>query len=107
MAMIIQTGAGPVTVAIDIYTNGAISIDGQDTGLGVTQRGSGTVLYRREISELSARSLGCEPVRYEEIPLPHQRYSLNHAAPLSGNPGLTQFEADVRAILAVRREDDR
>lgn len=93
MSMTIQTGNGPVVVNIDIYTNGHIHLDGKDTGLGVTQRASGTVLFRRE-----------DRGGYREIELPHRRYSLVHPAPRSGNPGLAQFEADVRASLASMDE---
>ena len=95
MAMTIHTGAGPVAVAIDIYTNGHVHIDGKDTGLGVTQRASGTALFRRE-----DRVGG-----YLEVELPHRRYSLVHPAPLSGLPGLAQFEADVRAVVAAHSEE--
>lgn len=87
-------------MTMTIYTDGNVVIDGRHTGLHVTQRRDGTVLYRPEVSALAARSLRCEPQPYQEITLPHKRYSLAHPKPLSGNPGCDQLEADVRAYLA-------
>lgn len=84
---------------ITIYTNGMISVDGENTGLYVTQRKEGTILYRGEITPLSAKSLGCQPVSYKEFKLPSRRYSLNHPKPRSGNPGRLDFERDLLAIL--------
>lgn len=74
---------------IEITTNNAIHLDGKDTGLGVTQKAERTVVYVRET--LTAK--------YREIQMPHQRYSLAHDAPASGNPGRAQFEADLRAVI--------
>jgi hypothetical protein len=80
-----------MTLTID--TSGYISIDGQDTGLGVSQGSHGTELYRRET---------IQPRRaYERLPLPHQRYVLSHPKGNDRNPGRDQFEADVRAVLGL------
>jgi hypothetical protein len=76
-------------MSITIYTTGKISIDGNDTGLGVTQRESGTVVFIRETMS----------TKYREIQMPSLRYSLAHDAPASGNPGRAQFEVDIRAAI--------
>lgn len=78
-------------MAMQIYTNGAIEIDGKDTGLGVSQQQGGTAVYTRE-------SITAAYVRHS---MPHPRYALSTDSPASGNPGRTQFEADVRALLAT------
>lgn len=85
-----------MTMTID--TSGHIKIDGTDTGLGVSQQRKGTVLYRRDIPA-GWRGIGSPKQDYEEVPLPHDRYSLSHPTPPDGHPGLTQFEIDVRRLL--------
>lgn len=82
-----------------IDTSGHIKIDGIDTGLAVTQRGNGTVLYKREIPAGWSASFP-RGQAYEELRLPHHRYSLAHDRPASGNPGRLAFEEVVRASLA-------
>lgn len=86
-----------MTMTID--TSGYIKIDGADTGLAVTQRGGGTVLYRREIPKGRSASFPAGQV-YQELPLPQARYSLSHDRPASGNPGRAAFEEAVLAYLA-------
>jgi len=89
-------------MSITINTDNTIEIDGQQTGLRVTQRRGGTVVY--------STSHGGHD--YKEHPMPHARYSLAHDAPrpLHATPelaakfppsaGRNQFEADVRTLLA-------
>lgn len=81
--------------------SGRITLDGEDTGLGVTQRRDGTTVYTRE----------APGTRYCEHAMPHARYSLSHNAPrpLHKSPdaaalysmpaGRAQFEADIRALI--------
>ena len=77
---------------ITIDTANRISLDGQQTGLAVTQRASGTVVYTPE-------GIGR---KYAEHAMPQARYSLAHNAPASGAAGLAQFEADIRALLNAK-----
>lgn len=89
-------------MSIQICTNNGINLDNQRVelpykdengykiGLFVTQRKDGTVVY----------SAGFMGKTYKEHPMPHVRYSLTHEAPHSGAAGLTQFEVDIRALLA-------
>lgn len=86
-----------MTMTID--TSGYIKIDGADTGLAVTQRGTGTVLYRREIPAGWSASFP-NGQAYAEITLARVRYSLAHDHPASGNPGRAAFEEAIRAYLA-------
>ena len=74
---------------IQIDASNRIRIDGHDTGLAITQRASGTVVYTPE---------GCA-TGYREHKMPHERYSTAHDAPASGAAGRAQLEADVRALL--------
>lgn len=74
---------------IEITTNNAIHLDGKDTGLGVTQKANGTVVYVREIAATN----------YREVSMPHPRYSLAHENPASGVPGRARFEADLRGVI--------
>lgn len=76
---------------IEFSTSNSIIIDGNDIGLKVTQTASGTVVYTPE-----NRITGQE---YQAHQMPHQRYSLVHSNPASGNAGWDQFEADVKALL--------
>lgn len=73
---------------IQIDTSNRIRIDGRDTGLALTQRASGTVIYTPEGSSA-----------YREHKMPHARYSTAHDAPASGAAGRAQLESDVRALL--------
>lgn len=75
---------------ISIDATNRIIIDGQDTGLGLAQRASGTVIYTPEGMDRG----------YQQHAMPHNRYSTVHAAPASGAAGSEQLEADVRALLA-------
>lgn len=91
-------------MTMTIYTDNSIDLDGQRTGLRVTQRRDGTVVY-------SADHGG---VNYREYKMPHPRYSLVHdnPKPMHATPelaakfppaaGRAQFEADLRAMLATR-----
>lgn len=74
---------------IQIDTSNRIRIDGRDTGLALTQRASGTVVYTPEIGASA----------YREHKMPHARYSTAHDAPASGAAGRAQLESDVRALL--------
>lgn len=66
----------------------------RDTGLGLAQRQAGTVIYTRE-----------DQGGYKEHPMPHARYSTAHERPTkpdgtpTGAAGVSQLEADVRALL--------
>lgn len=79
---------------LQIDTSDSILIDGRDTGLKVTQRRDGTVVYTPE-SVISGR-------KYQEHKMPHARYSTAHDSPASGAAGRIQFEADIRALMAAR-----
>ncbi|MGB3290912.1 MAG: hypothetical protein WBA83_16695 [Burkholderiaceae bacterium] len=74
---------------ITITQSNRIEIDGKFTGLYVTQKREGTVVY-------SADHGGAN---YKEHKMPHVRYSTAHDAPASGAAGRSQFEADVRSLL--------
>ena len=76
---------------IEIHSSGSIKLDGQSTGLSVTQKSDRTVVYVPE-----SRSSG---VRYKEFQMPADRYSLAHDAPASGVAGRGDFERDLRSIL--------
>lgn len=78
-------------MTITLYTNGFLSLDGADTGLGVSQQQFGTVVFKREKLDGSQK--------YEVVPMPHQRYSLAFDNPASGAAGRTQFEEDLRKVL--------
>lgn len=76
---------------LSIDTSNRITIDGQVTGLAVTQRRYGTVVYTPEGISTT----------YKEHKMQHARYSTAHDAPASGVAGRAQFEADIRALLAA------
>lgn len=76
---------------LTIDTSNRISIDGQATGLAVTQRRDGTVVYTPE-------GIGRA---YAEHKMPHARYSTAHDQPASGAAGRVQFEADIRALVVA------
>lgn len=76
---------------LTIDTSNRISIDGQATGLAVTQRRDGTVVYTPEGTSRP----------YAEHKMPHARYSTAHEKPASGAAGRIQFEEDIRALLAA------
>ena len=79
-------------MSITIYENGSISIDGSDTGLGVSQGPNGTEVYTRE----------AKGRRYQRHPMPSNRYLLGSDSPIT-KPGVatrTQFEEDIRSLLA-------
>ena len=78
-------------MSLKIDTADEILLDGQRTGLGVTQRRDGTVVYTRERPG----------VRYAEHKMPHARYLLGSDSQIT-KPGVAtraQFESDVRALL--------
>jgi hypothetical protein len=72
----------------------AILLDGQSTGLSVTQKKDRTVVYVPE-SRISG-------VRYKEFQMPSARYSLAHDAPASGVAGRADFERDLKALIESR-----
>lgn len=74
---------------LTITQSNRIELDGNSTGLFVTQKASGTVVY-------SADHGGAN---YKEHAMPHARYSTAHDAPASGAAGRGQFESDIRALL--------
>lgn len=83
-------------MSLTIYTNGNIAIDGQDTGLGLSQTSTGTKVFTRE-------DLGR---KYKLHAMPHERYSAAHdnpTDPRTGKPtgaaGRAQLEADIRALM--------
>lgn len=73
-------------------TDNSLILDGRDTGLKLTQRRDGTVIYT-PASYSNGRA-------YREHQMPHARYSTAHDAPATGAAGRAQLEADVRALLA-------
>ena len=78
---------------ITIDTTNRIVIDGSRTNLAVTQNANSTVVYTPE-SVLNKQA-------YKEHAMPYGRYSLAHDAPASGAAGRSQFEADIRALIAT------
>lgn len=74
---------------IQITTANQILLDGQATGLRLTQRKDSTVIY----------SADWDGKNYREHSMPHPRYSTAHDAPASGAAGRSQLEADIRALL--------
>ncbi len=78
---------------LTIDTSNRISIDGQSTGLAVTQRRDGTVVYTPE-------GIGRAHADHK---MPHARYSTAHDKPASGAAGRAQFEADIRDLVYCLR----
>lgn len=76
-------------MSLSIDTSNRIIMNGQQTGLAVVQRKSGTVVYTPETAS----------TRYAEHKMPHERYSLTHEVPASGAAGKQLFEADVAELL--------
>lgn len=74
---------------IQIDTANYIVLDGRSTGLQLTQRRDGTVIY----------SAGHGGKDYREYPMPHARYSIAHDTPASGVAGRAQLEVDIRDLL--------
>ena len=75
-------------MSIQIDVSGKISLNGTDTGYGVKQTRSGTVVYALDFGRFSR--LPVKPA----ISLPAARYSLAHDTPASGVPGFSSFEKD-------------
>lgn len=75
---------------IQIDTTNRIILDGQQTGLALVQRASGTVIYTPESSESA----------YREHKMPESRYSTSHDAPASGAAGRAVLETHIRSLLA-------
>ena len=73
-----------------IYTNNAIEIDGQKTGLGVCQTSKKTLVYTMEI-------IGVR--QYAEHKMPNARYTLAADTSITAAPGRVQFEADIRSLI--------
>lgn len=84
-------------MSLQIDTANSIIIDGRDTGLKLTQRREGSVVYSPEGAGR----------HYQAHPMPYARYSAAHDAPRKPgqdyDPAVTagraQLEADVRALL--------
>lgn len=77
-------------MSLTIDTTNRILIDNKQTGLAVTQNAAGTIVYTPESSNVS----------YKEHKMPHDRYSLSHDKPASGVPGRSQFETDLKKVIA-------
>jgi hypothetical protein len=73
-------------------TDNSLIIDGRDTGLKLTQRQDGSVVYTPE-NRLRGQA-------YQQHQMPHKRYSVAHDAPASGAAGRSQLEADLRELMA-------
>lgn len=76
----------------------SLILDGRDTGLKLTQRRDGSVVYTPE-NRLRGQA-------YKEHRMPHARYSLGHDAPTdprtglpTGSAGRAQLEIDLRELL--------
>ena len=78
---------------IQIDTANRIIIDGQQTGLALVQRASGTVIYTPE-----SKAGG---TAYREHKMPEARYSTAHDSPASGAAGRATLEDHVRRLLAT------
>jgi hypothetical protein len=76
---------------MQISTDNSIILDGLNTGLKVTQRQAGTVVYTPEGV--------ANGKKYQEHKMPHNRYSTVHPSPASGVAGADDFERDIRALL--------
>jgi len=74
---------------LQLATNNELVIDGKFTGLGLTQRREGSVVYTMERAGRV----------YAEHPMPHKRYAASHDKPVSGAAGRSQLEADVRELM--------
>ena len=91
-------------MSLQINSANWIYIDNRDTGLRVTQRRDGTVVYTRERWDYHrALDVGesAVTVQYAEHKMPHARYMLSSDSPIT-KPGVAtraQFEADVLALL--------
>lgn len=77
---------------IQIDTANRIILDGQQTGLALVQRASGTVIYTPE-----SKSGG---TAYREHKMPEVRYSTAHDAPASGAAGRAALEEHIRSLLS-------
>lgn len=77
---------------LQIDITNRVSIDGEPTGLSVTQRPDRTVVYTFGNT--------ARPHEYREYQMPHQRYATSHDAPASGVPGRAALESDIIALLA-------
>ena len=82
---------------MNIAENGRISINGQFTGLGVTQAKEGTVVYTVETYN---RFTNLDGAKYKTHQMPQVRYSLAHDKPASGAAGRADFERDLLALIA-------
>lgn len=84
---------------LQIDSSDSILIDGRDTGLKLTQRREGSVVYTPE-SAITGR-------KYQEHKMPYARYSAAHDAPSKpGQPydpnvtaGRAQLEGDVKNLV--------
>lgn len=85
-----------------IHTNGYISLDGQFTGLAVTQGKCGTEVYTPERARYdSTTGAYIGQYAYKLHPMPRKRYALSTDEGSDKAPGRKQFEADIRALLAA------
>ena len=78
---------------MNIYENGKID----NTGLGVAQTKTGTVVFTRETFNQFTNQNG---LKYKVHKMPHQRCSLAHDNPSSGVAGRAEFERDLLALMS-------
>lgn len=83
-------------MAVQINTVNDIIINGEKTGLKVTQAKKGTIVYTPE-NLITGQ-------KYQEHQMPEVCYSTAHDAPASGVAGKLKFEADVLALLAALKQ---
>ncbi len=82
---------------IQLSATNQIIVDGIDTGLGLSQRSEGSIIYTQE----------SESAAYKEHAMPHKRYSAAHDYPHKPGQaydpkicaGRAQLEQDIRVLL--------
>ena len=84
---------------MQVAENGRISINGEFTGLGVSQSKEGTVVYTLETYNRFTN----EGRKYKVHPIPQVRYSLAHDKPASGAAGRPVARLTRLAGAAKRR----
>lgn len=82
-------------MTLRINTSDDILINGKQTEFKAVQTPQKTVVYRPECLFTGQK--------YEEINMPQNRYSLCCENPVSGMPGVAQFERDL--LAAIKNSD--
>jgi len=77
---------------LEILANNEIMMKGRKTGISVRLRGDRTVAYRPET----------DTQKYEELPLPRQRYALSNHEPHPDAASVDQFVADLRQLTEIK-----